>query len=251
MTSSKHARAAQADPETPRQEGLHREIARRYAWHDLERRARRRPKLFCHLRLRQLERLFADRYGCTLPDDDAGRDDLYVAAMHIADGGAPELHITAWASLWAPWASAEHVAALVAKVIANPRRWRAETLGWRQRLTDTERTRLEITTIAPIDCTKAERAKRSKERKQAVRKASRKADAAARPAPAARTKPWEAAGVSRASWYRRRPETVRLNVAPADTSRAGAEKSLTPTPSPAHKPQAVSVSAWLEAQRAK
>jgi hypothetical protein len=54
------------------------------------------------VRLRQLERIHADRYGRKLPDDDAGRDELNIAAMHIADGGLPEQHIPAWASLWAP-----------------------------------------------------------------------------------------------------------------------------------------------------
>jgi hypothetical protein len=205
MKPKPQLRAAQAAPETPRQKFLHRKIARRYAWQARDRGERQgRPGLFCYLRLCQLERLFVDRYGSTLPDDDAGRDDLYIAATHIAQNPRSAEHIKDWAFLWAPWISDEEIAALIARVLAHPVRFCAGTLGWRLRLTDAVRTRLEITTIAPIDCTKAARAQRTKERKAAGRKARRDADRAARPAPAAPTKPWEAAGISRRAWYYRK-----------------------------------------------
>src|ERR1700684_492027 len=103
MRHSSKPRDAQAAPDTPFQESRHRQIAMRYAWHDSPRQ-RRRPK-FCYLRLRELERLYGDRYGPTLPDDDAGRDELFIAAQHIAQGGDSESghHIRAWALLWCPW----------------------------------------------------------------------------------------------------------------------------------------------------
>jgi hypothetical protein len=63
----------------------HRDIARFYAW---ERRQRRgfvpRTTLIIIVRLREIERLFAARYGRTPPDDDAGRDDLLIATHTIA-----------------------------------------------------------------------------------------------------------------------------------------------------------------------
>ncbi len=40
-----------------------------------------RPVLTMMVRLRELERLFASRYGAILPDDDAGREDLTRAAL--------------------------------------------------------------------------------------------------------------------------------------------------------------------------
>jgi hypothetical protein len=49
-----------------------RAIARRYAWDDRERRERGRYPLIIVFRLRDLETLFAHRYGPTLPDDDSG-----------------------------------------------------------------------------------------------------------------------------------------------------------------------------------
>jgi hypothetical protein len=67
----------------------HAEIARRYAWQAQQRRKRGDEKpdparLITLIRLRELERLFQSRYGRLLPNDDAGMDDLLVAAHHIA-----------------------------------------------------------------------------------------------------------------------------------------------------------------------
>jgi hypothetical protein len=51
------------------------------------------------VRLRELERIFSSRYGATHPDDDAGRDDLFLAAHHIREVGGD---FVKWAPLWAP-----------------------------------------------------------------------------------------------------------------------------------------------------
>lgn len=59
------------------------EIARRYAWHARQSRGLTGPRLLAPIRLRELERLFEDRWGDHLPDDDSGRDDLILAAHHI------------------------------------------------------------------------------------------------------------------------------------------------------------------------
>lgn len=93
-----------ADPATIAAQ--HHEILVRYAW---ERRRRRgfvvRATLIMMVRLRELERLFATRYGRTLPDDGAGRDDLFIAAGIIA-GANPEGDvagcIVAWLAMWCP-----------------------------------------------------------------------------------------------------------------------------------------------------
>jgi hypothetical protein len=67
----------------------HAEIARRYAWQAQQRRKRNNAKpnhdhLVTLIRLRELERLFRCRYGRFLPGDDAGMDDLVVAAKRGA-----------------------------------------------------------------------------------------------------------------------------------------------------------------------
>jgi len=198
----------------------HQEIAIRYAWDARVKKRRRRPGVLMRVRLRELERLFAHRWGNTLPDDDAGRDDLLVAAHHIAQAyGNPTEHIPAWVREWAPWLSDSACAALVAKVEANPLKWTADKLAWRVRLTDAERTALKITTIGAIDCGKVARQERRHQRNNEAKTARRREGGAVRRSEyegvsASRERPWEAVGMSRATWYRRgkpaaAPEAVR------------------------------------------
>ena len=121
----------------------HNEIAIRYAWHGRQQKfGRGSPKLIARIRMREIERLFVDRCGGALPDDDAGLDDLELAAHHVAhlDGNA-EQHILAWASVWAPWLwrrEAIDPAQFAARIAANPRRFKADTLAWRLRLTSAD-----------------------------------------------------------------------------------------------------------------
>lgn len=206
------------------------EIRLRYAWDAREKKRRGRASVVMKRRLRELERLFAARYRVTsLPDDDAGRDDLLVAAHHIAAiYRNPEEHIPAWVAQWAPWLGDEDCRALVTKVAANPLKWTADKLAWRLGLTDAERTALRITTIGSIDVGKAARARRRRQRNNAA-KAARRLEAGAvsraeyEGASATRVKPWEAAGVSRRTWYRKKKEGAaqELGTAPASTSTNG------------------------------
>jgi sRNA-binding protein len=76
-------------------------------------------------------------------------------------------------------------------------------------LTEAERSSLRITTIGAIDVTKAERLAKRKERAKARAKELR-AERSQRSrkeyldTAISRTKPWEAKGISRRTWYRRR-----------------------------------------------
>lgn len=219
--------------ETPAQRAYHLEIARRYAWSDDDRaNVHKIPKL----RLRQLESLFAKRYGPTLPDDDCGRDCLVVVADHIAQFGNPLKHIPAWAALWAPWLTSDELAILIDNAISRRKHWRAGPLGRELRLTEEERTMLRITTFRPYNVTKAGLAKSAKQRKRKSDTARRRnaggvARAEYEARSAARNKPWEALGISRATWHRRgkpmpsdaaAPQSVRYQV--RETSPRGAEE---------------------------
>src|SRR4051794_16491709 len=73
----------------------HNEVAWRYR---RKRRRASRPK-FVNIRKAELERLFADRYGRSLPDDDAGRADLRLMADHLCQLGTH--HFVGWARVWA------------------------------------------------------------------------------------------------------------------------------------------------------
>jgi hypothetical protein len=176
---------------------------REAAWREKQQQEKkpRTPKgmLFPRLRRRQLERIFKDRYGSrSLPDDDAGKDDLRLVADHLAQLG--KKYIEAWASLWAPWLSEEAIDELIEQAGAG-KYWTADALAEELNLDDATCRRLNTTTIGAVDCPKAQRIERRKKKKAAKLKAKRAALRALRPAPVARTKPWLALGMSRASWY--------------------------------------------------
>ncbi|MCK1640338.1 hypothetical protein IVA95_22695 [Bradyrhizobium sp. 157] len=123
------------------------------------------------IRLRELERLFKHRYGRFLPDDDAGMDDLVIAAHHIAYlRGEVIAHIVAWARAWVPWLPPYEAERLAKWVAEEPRKWKADALAWRLRLSMAERTALKITTIGAFDMNRAEReADRKRKRREAER----------------------------------------------------------------------------------
>jgi hypothetical protein len=191
----------------PNIDGAHHEVSIRYAWQ-----AKR-----CHagkatggnpvtrVRLRELERIFRLRYGRILPDDDAGRDDLILAAHHIAQmRGEIVKHIVCWASLWAPWMAQEEAKALAEEIAAAPRKFKATTLGCRLRLTDVERTALRITTIRAVDVSADEMGARRKQRDRERKRKTRQRQRVTKSAPMSKSRPWQAWGISRATWYRHR-----------------------------------------------
>jgi hypothetical protein len=121
----------------------HREIAVRY-------RNGKKPLSMAALRCAQLKRIWIDRYGDVLPDDDAGRADARIMAHHLAGiTGDQRNRVLAWLTVWAPWMSEDELAPLIEAVLSKPLRWRADTLAERLNLTEADRVRLGITTMAP------------------------------------------------------------------------------------------------------
>lgn len=184
------------------------EVERRYK----RKRGRSKPQM-ASLRVRDLNRLFSARYGHTLPDDDAGRDDAQVMAHHLVSlSGNPAERVTNWLELRCPWFTIGATKALVAEVLTHPVRWRADNLAWRMRLTAADRATLRITTIGAIDASKDDRAatrrERARERRQRKRRAKGVKPREQYEAQAiSRAKPWIEAGMSRATWYRKHRET--------------------------------------------
>src|SRR5277367_2004654 len=114
-----------------------------------------------NVRFHDLEKVFAHCWrGAELPDDDAGRDHLYIAACHIWHLGkktGPIVALRAWATQWAPWCGPEELGALVDRVNANPRKWSADELAHELGLyvlPFAVRQALGITTIGSIDVDK-------------------------------------------------------------------------------------------------
>jgi hypothetical protein len=202
---------------TPRNLPGHVDIARRYAWESkhgalslsIDPGCTGSAKLMTILRLCELERVFHYRYGGALPDDDAGRDDLVIVAHHIAHLDDAAARILSWARLWASWMPADELQRMIADVTARPRKFRADTLGWRLRLSSADRRALGLKTIGAFDQMTAQRALRRKIQRRArehVRRRQRGAQPRAdyEASSITRGRPWEALGISRRTWYRRK-----------------------------------------------
>ena len=176
---------------------------------DLSNRAKRRDRearqsgpdrRMAYFRLPELERIYADRWGPVLPDDDAGRSDLFIAFNHLAHRGGDVLaRMAKWARMWAPWMGEAEVRWRALRVAQRPLRWNADSLGKLLRLTDADRQRLRIKTIGACDVTKAERDRLRRERWNTKRRRQTREGYLATNT-ASRAKPWEAEGISRAKW---------------------------------------------------
>lgn len=168
---------------------------------------------FRRLRLGDLRKLFHDRYGGDkLPDDDAGRSDLRDLLATIALGPEEKARdkMNEEISIVARWLDPKAAERMIAGILDQPRdclKVKADTLAQRQNVTYELRERLGLKTIGAIDADKEERGARRKakdrERKRREREAKgAKSRAEYESQSANRNKPWLAAGMSRAKFYR-------------------------------------------------
>jgi hypothetical protein len=163
------------------------------------------------LRLGDLRKLFRDRYGSILPDDDAGREDLIELLLPISLGYEPDLKMRNAIEVWCPWMSQKETGEVIDRIKQMPlwqRKPKAELLGERLGLIYPDRTRLRIKTIAPIDVSREGmlwlRKQRDKERKRRQRQLrGARSRAEYRDNSITKTQPWIAAGFqTRRTWER-------------------------------------------------
>jgi hypothetical protein len=173
------------------------------------------------LRYGALIKLFRHRYGHEFPNEDAGRDDLFVLLCVVSLApSATDKKMAHVLSLWAPWMHADEAEMYVEHVnrlTIYERMPAAKELGERLNLTNAERERLRLWPIAPVDVTveqliEQRAAKRRQQdavrrRKQGVR--SREAYLAEL---ASRPRPWEDEGISQRTWQRRQCREVNRNM---------------------------------------
>jgi hypothetical protein len=177
----------------------------------------RKPETLRRLRLGDLRRYCHDRYGAKLPDDDAGRSDLFELLLPIS--------LTPAESKWlmakeierqAPWMPYDEAEVLIDRICDLPERARmpsGKVLGARLNLTNAERERLRLWTIWPAGMTDAEMVEYRRAKKRA-RDERRRQRAGAKPrdvwlaASLTKQKPWQAEGISRRTWFRRRQKPV-------------------------------------------
>lgn len=171
------------------------------------------PRQRTTFRIRDFCKYIRDRYGLVLSDDDAGRDDLYVAINHLACLPHPQKRIDSFIEVWAPWISVGESRPMIAAAIMSPQYWTADELAWRIGLTAAKRAELGITTIGAIDENRTARLKRretsAKQRLTQIRRAKGvKPRSEYLAGSVEKDRPWEAEGISRRTWYRRRAALI-------------------------------------------
>jgi hypothetical protein len=154
----------------------------------IDRRDRRRKKRskfqMSAIRISELNRLFQARHGEVLPDNDMGRECVWIAANHlILLAGVPSVRLFEWAKLHAPWLTTAELEQLLSDAASKTQIWTADGLAWRLKLTYADRQALKIKTIGSIDVNKRERANLRKAAAKAREK--RRRDAKKTPACAA------------------------------------------------------------------
>ena len=180
------------------------------------------------LRKGDVLRLIRSRCGHTLPDDDAGREYLCELLLPISLGLEPAARMANAIEVLAPWMGDDETVPLIECVSNLPTHMRtpkAETLGQRLRVTNVERERLRLWTIAPCDMSPEDLAEFRKAKARARMKALRRKRGTRTRAvylakSLSRNKPWIAEGISRRTWERRRTKAA-AETSPCAVLRAG------------------------------
>jgi hypothetical protein len=202
----------------------------------------KRSSGFQWARIGALNKVYRHRYHgefYQFSEDDAGSDDLRILLEHYAYSNP--FKIPAIIKMRAPWLSDDERDSLLEQVERFPRIWTSAALAEALRLTEEERIALGgVPAIGAIDVTPEERKQKRKERNTArMREARRAKNVQPRDQYLAKVKssakPWEADGVSRATYYRRLKKGVRQGVCAVNLVNAQHTPRLTEQgPMPGH-----------------
>ena len=176
------------------------------------------------LRYGALVRLFRDRYGYVLPDDDSGRSDLWELVTNVSLAKTPEKKMAFVIEIWAPWMKSEEATELiehVKRLSIHDRTPTARQLGERLRLYNADRVRLKLWPIKPFDATDGEVAAQSRARRNERRRAKRSLTRAEYLSGClSQQRPWEAEGIHRRTWERRRAKERAASLVATIVSKA-------------------------------
>ncbi|MCA1492755.1 hypothetical protein I6F11_17685 [Ensifer sp. NBAIM29] len=192
-------------------------------------------------RIREIEKLIRHRHGSIIPDP-AGTDDVDTCLAYLrAVAFTPRTQdLASWSRKWAPWV--DPITLQTIEATGAQRRWmiKADAVARLLSVTMADRTKLGLRTIGACDMSiedrkkqaKANKRERDRNRQEQKRRAEGREDRASYEATSlSRLKPWEAAGMSRAAWYRAQRETGLSRI---EINRNGdtfvSEPYLPPTP---------------------
>jgi hypothetical protein len=171
--------------------------------------SRSKSEIIRRLRLGNVRSLLRARCGHTLPDDDAGREYLWELLLPASLGAEAERKMANAIEVFAPWMTLKEATEMsdqVKRLQYYLRKSTARAIGRRLRVTGEEWIRLKLKTILPFDMTDKEITEFRKAKKRACDRRRRSGSTPRKIYLAdslARKKPWETAGISRATWFRR------------------------------------------------
>ncbi len=192
-------------------------------------------------RIREIEKLIRHRHGSMIPDP-VGTDDVDTCLAYLrAVALTPRTQdLVSWSQKWAPWV--DQITLQTIAAAGTGRRWmiKADAVARLLSVTMADRTKLGLRTIGACDMSiedrkkqaKASKRERDRNRQEQKRRAEGREDRASYEATSlTRLKPWEAAGMSRAAWYRTQRETglsrIEIN---GNGDTLVSEPDLPPTP---------------------
>jgi hypothetical protein len=221
MASTKEiARGRRQTPCHKKVEAMLAEIERRYGQKKTDRELR--LNRIAVKRVSDIEHYLEGRYGHVLPDDDAGREDLVILLNHLAQNPVdPRSKMRRPIRIWAPWMPSAEVDTLVERIAKKPRRYKAQTLARLMRVTEEEHVRWCLKSIWAFTWSDTDVKGVERRRRRNAASAKRRQDGTPSreewlATSKSRTKPWEAMGISRATYYRKR-EAATLRETPSET----------------------------------
>lgn len=159
-------------------------------------------------RVREIERLIRHRHAGGACDTADGDTWLEAAAPDLIQAQGQDAALK-WARKWTPVLTIEAVLSTLDLAGARPP-LKAGPLGQLLRLTSAERSTLGLKSIRAFDRTKRQMTEERKMKDRQYQRAKRQqAGAIPRERSLSATKPWEAEGISRATWDRRRKDRER------------------------------------------
>lgn len=169
------------------------------------------------LRLREIETLIRSRHGAQVPDpEDTDDREIFLAYVRCAAKAGTKQEMKVWCARWAPWVTDTELEDISTSTGNMRKMLPADAVAKMLYVSFAERSRLSLKTIGACDVSRHQRDKLAKERKrerdrkrqEAKRRAEGRVNRKSQQAQTkTATKPWEAMGVSRATYYRRLRET--------------------------------------------
>jgi len=217
------------------------------------------------MRLREIELVIRHRHERGIPDPEGTHDtETCMAYIHAVASTPRSQSVVDWCKMWAPWISDDAILEIVWTYRRRKYMLGAESVAKMLHVTMKERDAIGLKTIGACDVSEEDRkaiSKKIKQERDRIRRQEARQAKGTIPrgsyeaASAESLKPWIAAGVSRATWYRQRetgPSRVdiyRNGDTPVSTSENPLSKAKNPasadTPIDMHQARAAGLMSGL------